>query len=237
MNINIINKTSYNQVGIIYKETQLAIKKDESVLLDISSDEPKIEVLIYDKNRVLLNLFFALIDGFIDGESVINSLYCNVMFNIGFQEENTTVVLKDLEYRDDKNGYIYESVYIEHDNIKDTLYSLTNTDNAQKKAWFYYIFLVSWLLVIIVLLGYYLLFKGNILTIFASVLIFFMFTIPSWKKALKIKKYYNSEYANEVLLAQVAKQKQNKHNNVNQKTDNALWNSVYKAVDFLLKNK
>lgn len=62
-------------------------------------------------------MLFGVIDGFVDGESLINSLYCDATIHISSQLSNNTIILKDLEYRDDKNGYIYESVYIKDDGI------------------------------------------------------------------------------------------------------------------------
>lgn len=130
---------------------------------------------------------------------------------------------------------IYESVYIKDDGVIENIsYSLRNTDKARKKALFYYKFVVSWLPIIIVLLGYYLLFKGNILTIFASLLIFIVFTIPSWRKASKVKQYYSTEYANQVLLNYADKQNSEEKNDLNVPKD-YLGKSVYKALDFLFK--
>ncbi len=235
MNINIINKTKYKELIIVYNGMEFLSKKDETVTLDIMPDNSKIELLLTEKNMVLLNLLFAIIDGFVDGESVTNSLYCDATIHIASQPSFDTIILKDLEYRDDKNGYIYESVCTKDDGItKNISYSLRNTDKARKKALFYYKFVVSWLPVIIVLLGYYLLFKGNILTIFASLLIFFVFTIPSWRKAYKVKKYYSTEYANQVLLNYIDKQNSEEKNDLNVPKD-GLWKSVYKTLDFLFK--
>lgn len=190
-----------------------------------------------EKNRVLLNLLFALVDGFTDGESVINSLVCDVSFNVSSADDSQTIIVKDLEYRDDKNGYIYESLYIESNSVKDVFYDLTNTDKARKKALFYYIFIVSWLPFIVALLGYYFLIKGNILAILASLLILFFFTIPSWKKALRVKKYYSSEYANEILITESKKITANNNNAVIKEPTDIIGKATHKALDLLFKKK
>lgn len=236
MNINIINQTSYKQLIIVYNGVEFFSKRDETISLNILPNDSKIELLLSEKNTVILNLLFAIIDGFVDGESVINSLYCDATIYVASQSSNNTIILKDLEYRDDKNGYIYESVYIKDDGItKKVSYNLKNTDKARKRALFYYNFVVSWLPIIVVLLGYYLLFKGNILAVFASLLIFVVFTIPSWRKASKVKKYYSSEYANQVLLDQVDKQNSKENKNYFDVPNDLLSNSVYKTLDFLFK--
>ena len=235
MYLNIINNSSYKTLNIICNGNSFLLKKDDIISNLNTDDNCHIEIQISENNKVLLNLLFALIDGFVDGESVINSLVCNVSFDINTIEDSQTIVIKDIEHRDDKNGYIYESVYPENSSLKNITYSLTNTDKARKKALFYYIFVVSWLPVLIALSGYYFLVKGNVLAILTALLILLVFTIPSWKKANKMKKYYSSEYANEML---------NKEYEIitsdikttNEPTD-IIGKATYKVLDFLFKNK
>lgn len=235
MYLNIINNSSYKTLNIICNGNSFLLKKDDIISNLNTDDNCHIEIQISENNKVLLNLLFALIDGFVDGESVINSLVCNVSFDINTIEDSQTIVIKDIEHRDDKNGYIYESVYPENSSLKNITYSLTNTDKARKKALFYYIFVVSWLPVLIALSGYYFLVKGNVLAILAALLILLVFTIPSWKKANKMKKYYSSEYANKML---------NKEYEIitsDIKTTNEptyiIGKATYKVLDFLFKNK
>lgn len=177
---------------------------------------------------------FALVDGFVDGESVINSLVCNVSFNVCETDDLQTLIIKDLEHRDDKNGYIYESVFLENGNINNLSYCLTNTDKVRNKDLFYYVCIVSWLPVILALLGYYFLAKGNVLAVLASVLILLMFAVPGWKKASKVKKYYSNEFANEILNAEYNKLITN--NNTNEPKD-IIGKATYKALDLLFKKK
>ena len=197
MQLNIVNESSYKNLKIICNGKTYSLNKDNTITsLDIDNNT-NVEIQVFEKNRVLLNLLFALVDGFVDGESVINSLVCDLSFDICETDDLQTLIIKDLEYRDDKNGYIYESVYIENINVSNLVYRLTNTAKTRKKALFYYVFIVSWLPVILALLGYYFLVKGNVLAILASILILLVFAIPSWKKASRVKKYYSNEFANE----------------------------------------
>ena len=187
MQLNIVNESSYKNLNIICNGNTFSLNKENTITsLDIYNNT-NVEIQVLEKNRILLNLLFALVDGFVDGESVINSLVCDVSFDISESDDLQTIVIKDLEHRDDKNGYIYESVYIENDNINNLVYRLTNTDKARKKALFYYVFIVSWLPFILALLGYYFLVKGNVLAILASILILLVFAIPRWKKASRVK--------------------------------------------------
>ncbi len=235
MKINIVNESSYESLNLICNGKTFSLNKDNTITnLDID-DNTRIEIQVLEKNRVLLNLLFALVDGFVDGESVVNSLVCDVSFNICETDDLQTLIIKDLEHRDDKNGYIYESVFIENNNVNNLFYSLTNTAKTRKKALFYYVFIVSWLPFILALLGYYFLVKGNVLAILASILILFVFAIPSWKKASGMKKYYSSEFANEILNSEYRKIIAN-----DTKTDepkDIIGKATYKALDLLFKKK
>lgn len=235
MNIKIINESSYQKLNVVCNgETFPLSKANATTILNVDNNT-KIEIQVLEKNKVLLNLLFALVDGFVDGESVVNSLVCNVSFNVFETDDSQTLIIKDLEHRDDKNGYIYESVFIDNSNINNLSYHLINTDKVRNKALFYYIFVVSWLPVILILLGYYFLAKGNVLAILASILILLVFAIPSWKKASRVKKYYSNEFANEKLNAEY-----NKIITKNNKTDmpkDMLGRATYKALELLFKNK
>ena len=235
MQLNIVNESSYKNLNIICNGNTFPLNKVNIITsLDIDNNT-NVEIQVLEKNRILLNLLFALVDGFVDGESVINSLVCDVSFDISESDDLQTIVIKDLEHRDDKNGYIYESVYIENDNINNLVYRLTNTDKARKKALFYYVFIVSWLPFILALLGYYFLVKGNVLAILASILILLVFAIPSWKKASRVKKYYSNEFANEKLNAEY-----NKIISKNNKTDmpkDVIGRATYKVLDLLFQKK
>ena len=235
MKLNIVNESSYKNLNIICNGNTFSLNKENTITsLDIYNNT-NVEIQVLEKNRILLNLLFALVDGFVDGESVINSLVCDVSFDISESDDLQTIVIKDLEHRDDKNGYIYESVYIENNNINNLVYRLTNTDKARKKALFYYIFIVSWLPFILALLGYYFLVKGNVLAILASILMLLVFAIPSWKKASRVKKYYSNEFANKKLNAEY-----NKIITKNTKADmpkDVIGKATYKALDLFFKKK
>lgn len=235
MQLNIVNESSYKNLKIVCNGKTFSLNKENTITsLDIDNNT-NVEIQVFEKNRVVLNLLFALVDGFVDGESVINSLVCDLSFDICETDDLQTLIIKDLEYRDDKNGYIYESVYIENINVSNLVYRLTNTAKTRKKALFYYVFIVSWLPFILALLGYYFLVKGNVLAILASILILFVFAIPSWKKASRVKKYYSNEFANEKLNAEY--NKIITKNNKNDMPKDIIGKATYKALDLLFKKK
>ena len=137
MQLNIVNESSYKNLKIICNGKTFSLNKENAITsLDIDNNT-NVEIQVFEKNRVLLNLLFALVDGFVDGESVINSLVCDLSFDICETDDLQTLIIKDLEYRDDKNGYIYESVYIENINVSNLVYRLTNTAKTRKKAFIF----------------------------------------------------------------------------------------------------
>lgn len=235
MQLKIVNESSHKNLNITCNGKVFSLNHENTITSFDVDNAANVEIRVLEKNRVLLNLLFALVDGFVDGESVVNSLVCDVSFYISESDDLQTIVIKDLEHRDDKNGYIYESVYIENNNITNLVYRLINTDKARKKALFYYVFIVSWLPFILALLGYYFLAKGNVLAILSGILILLVFAIPSWKKALRVKKYYSSEYANEKLNAEYNKII-TKNNNADMPKD-VIGKATYKALDLLFKKK
>lgn len=232
MNLRIINQSSFKSVCVILNDRQCTLKKGES-LDDIAvSDNEKIEIRISEKSNVRLNLLFAIIDGFVDGESVIHSLICHASFSIKEIGTEQTVILRDLEYRDDKHGYIYESVYAENENIENLSYSLQETQYARKKSLFYYIFLVSWLPVVLVISALSLI-PGNLPIILLALLVLLVFTIPSWRKAVKVKTYYSDTFANEVLLGKISAMQQNEE----YQPQGVIEKATFKVLDFLFKKK
>lgn len=238
MNVNITNRTSYNQICLIINNKEYTICKDESFSVCVTDSCLRVKVFVIEKNKVLINWLFALIDGFVSEESVVNSLVCNLTFDIVSYQTDTLITLKDLQYRDDNNGYIYNSVYADCNNntIANLSYELTDTQAVRKKSLFYYIGIVSWMPVLIVLLILTILFE-ELGYIFAGALLFFVFSVPSFKKAYKTKKFYSTEYANEVLLSQFDKQKANYGNPVIPEPKGFIEKTIHKILDFIFKKK
>lgn len=238
MSVNIKNQTSYKQIKIVHDSKEYLLKEGETVSVSLADNNSKIEVYVSEKNNVSLNWLFAMIDGFVSEESVINSLVCNFTFDIVSYQTDTLIILKDLQYRDDNNGYIYNSVYIDCNNntIANLSYELTDTQTIRKKSLFYYIGIVSWMPVLIVLLMLTILFE-ELGYIFAGILLFFVFSVPSFKKAYKTKKFYSTEYANEVLLSQFNKQKANSGNPVIPEPKGFVEKTIHKILDFIFKKK
>ena len=238
MNANIENQTSYEHIKIVHNSKEYLLKSGETISLSVEDNNSKIKLYVSEKNNVLINWLFALFDGMVHEESVVNSLICDTSFNILPSQTNAKLILKDLQYRDDNNGFIYDSVFVDCDEnvITNLSYELTDTTKARKKSLFYYICIVSWMPVLILLLILSLL-TGDIGFIFAGVIVLLCFSVPGWKKAYKTKKYYSSEYANEVLLSQFNKQKANSGNPVVPEPKGLLDKFLHKILDFIFKRK
>lgn len=238
MNIYIANNTSYDQIRVINNGHEVVLMKNESAEFLDPYTNTHFEIKVLEKNMVLLNLIYALVDGFIDGESVVNSLVCDASFDVAQSDSDVTVELKNLEYRDDKNGYIYESTYVECDKdiISNLKYSLTDVEKARKKSMFYYIFVVSWLPVLLIFLGF-LICYGNILDVIAVLGILCIFSVPSWKKARKVKVFYTDEIANKFLSEKAIEMSSKVDCQDAEQPKDIVGKMTYKVLDALFKKK
>lgn len=202
-----------------------------------TADNANFKVDVLEKNMVLLNWLYALIDGFVDSESVVNSLVCNVSFSVINPHFDSVIVeLKDLEYRDDQNGYIYESVYVKCENgtVCDTKYTLTDVKKSRRKALFYYICVTSWLPVIMLLLGLFI-DEPDFLTAVATIIILCVASVPSWRKAGKLKSYYTNEKADILLNKRIAQLMSNSGEQKEEHSKNFFNRMMFKFFDKIFK--
>lgn len=202
--MNIINNSSYDKLIVTVNGNRLILTKDESTSFYVAGDTADFEVLVLEKSKVYLNWIYAVIDGYIYHESVINKLVCNTSFTVKEINSNVTVKLKNVDKISDKNDYIYNSVFAESDGgfVGNLRYSLTDTQKARKKSLIYYIFVCSWLpllLIGLICLAIDVDFSSVVLAILG-----FAMAIPSWKKASKVKTFYKSETADRLLNEAVA---------------------------------
>lgn len=232
MNVNIKNNTGYSSIKVIYNGNDAVLKKHETITFDVDIHNFKLDVFVLEKNSVLLNIPFALIDGFIDESGVINSLNCNATFDLQISENDNIITVEQIEARNDKQGIIYQSVYLKNDKnvIAATDYKLTNIEKQRKKSMFYLVFITSWLPVLFILLGVFL-YYGNIFAPISFIFILIFFAIPSWKKAARLKMYYDSQYANKLLFEKI----QNIINNVQDIPNDFVGKAVYKTLDKIFK--
>lgn len=237
MNLIVKNCTTYKKIKVVCNQNQAILNKDEKFIFNIDTNEIELMVFIIDKNRVLFNLLFALIDGFISEESVVNVINCNASFTFSFADmtKDEFICIDDLETRDG-NQCVYNSVYLKSNNIatQHTNYHLTETKKQKKKSLFYHIFITSHLPTILFLLIYSIC-SGNVFALIASILILITFSIPSWKKASKLKIIYSDLNANKVLSVQEQKQRQNNGSPPTEIPSDIIGKAVYNILDKILK--
>ena len=109
MDLVIVNNTNYKQIKIVSEYAEKTLNKNEKIILEEVAQNIHLEILILDKNHVLFNFIFALLDGIIGDEHIVNALNCHAEFDIELISDDNiqTLTLSDFEVRDDKNQFIY----------------------------------------------------------------------------------------------------------------------------------
>lgn len=238
MTIEMINRTSYDSLMIIIDGEQFILGKDQCASKIVQDGEVSITAIPSDNCSVLVNWLFIAIDGFLSEEHIVNSLVGSAQASVKCTDESTVIVLKDLHCRDDKEGYIYDSVYFDSQScsVVSVEYSLKEFSSAKKKAWALYTFVFSLLPLQIVGL-IWLLFSGDISILLIQALALFLFSIPSWRRARKVKKQYSDEVAGEMLKKQSEVLKSNNGEEPVYESSGVIEKAVYKILDFFTSNK
>lgn len=237
MTLFLKNDTCFPQINIIYKDASYLLKKDEIIELFVDSLKIELYVLVPEENTVTFNWLFALIDGFVSEENVICCFNCNLKVALCLTENTSEVVFKNIEARDDKNGYIYNSLFVlpRELNVNIMKYQLINTERSRRKALFYLIFLTSLLPFLIVLLIKFLS-SGNVYAIIAFLVILILFSIPNWRKANRTKLYFNDVKATEMLVNEYKRLELNNWN-TNIEPEGSIDKAMFKILDFIFGKK
>lgn len=242
MLINILNNTSFSLIKVVCGGKELSLKRGESGKAEIADRRIRFDVFICDKNQVLINILFAAIDGILSEDHIINMIKCNASFELYLPYDNSTVVLSELEARKKENDYIYQSVYPSGDSgsVESVSFFKTDTKKQEKKCKFYYGFITSWIFPIAVGLAL-LLFSGNtvgiVFGVIVSILWLLAFSIPSWKKASRVKKFYSDESANKYLNERIAEINRMGSPDAVAPPDDFIGRQVYKALDKIFGKK
>lgn len=238
MTVRIINQTADNSLRIAVNSEVLWLEKEQSVSITVKQPHANISVIPSDNNSVLFNWFFAKIDGYFSAEHVVNSLVCDAGAVIDIIGEDAVVVLKDLRHRDDKEGYIYDSVYFDcHScHVYGIEYRLKEFLSAKKKARRLYVLLCSMLPLLLVDFGLLLWFKDAWFIVAMLVLLLF-FSIPSFKRAARIKMFYNDMYANKVLHDESELMRIHNGEEATHEPTGFFERTLYKVFDFVFKSR
>lgn len=243
MLINLVNNTGFNNMKIQCDGCEYALPSRGLVTVDVNRNF-RLRILTQEKNSCTFNLFGALIDGFIDEESVVNAIHYDAEFDLVAEDTEfiKTISIDQLEARNDKSGFAYFSVYLNspHVHVTQTRYLPTDTKKQKIKSMFYLTCIASALCleipVIIAALA-----SGYYVILFSLLLFVPCWTMPAFKKAFRLKHYFAEE-----TVISALKEKEIEYNNNNggpaQYVPDTLLGkmvdkAVNKALDKIFKKK
>lgn len=239
MNINFQNNTYYKQLMLVCDGRKYILNKGLTLPVYTNSNRVHLTVYVSDKNRVMLNWLFILIDGFVDDESVINALQCNTEFDLCFPDTCVceTISIEDIEARD-TNQCIYSAVYLNNNNmtVNRCRDFIKEWKKQKRKASFYHIVITSALPILLFVLGCFFI-QGNIWAGVSAILILVFFSIPSWLKATRLKRFYDDANAHTLLCMQDMMQRQNGGNPVVNEPTDFIGKTVWKVLDKIFSKK
>lgn len=212
MLINLVNNTGFNNMKIQCDGCEYLLPSRGLVTVDVSRNF-RLRVLTQEKNSSTFNFIYALIDGFIDEESVVNAVHYDAEFDLVADDTEfvKTISIDPLEARNDKAGFIYFSVYLNspHVHVTQTRYLPTDTKKQKSKSMFYLACVASalWLELPVILAA---LASGYYVILFSLLLFVSCWTIPAFKKAFRLKSYFAEE-----TVISALKEKEIEYNNNN----------------------
>lgn len=194
--VNLLNNTQHKKIRVVCGNREFVIKQNETVTVDVSQ-RFNLKVFIEEKNHVIFNFLDLLLDGFFNNESIINVVHCNTDFTLETDDSEAvkTISLDTLEARNDLNQFVYFSIYPKSEDVKvlNTEYLPTDTRKQKRKSAVYLLLLASGLWALIPsLIGF--IRYGLWWLIFIILFVLFAFTIPCFKKFLRLKDFLNEQY-------------------------------------------
>lgn len=240
MNINFQNNTYYKQLMLVCDGEKYILNKNETLHIVTDSNQFNLKVFVSDKNRVILNWLFILLDGFIDGDSVVNALQCNTEFEVNFPDYCVceTIVIRGLDVRDTEQC-IYNGVYLYNNSMIMTRCGDTIKEwkKHKRKAMFYHIVVTSALPVVLLTLGLFFA-RGDVWAFVVAILNLAVFSIPSWIRASRLKRFYSDENAHALLSFKEMELIQNNGNPVIHEPTDFIGKTVFRVLDkFFGENK
>lgn len=196
MIVNLLNNTEYKKIKVLCEGKEYFIAQNETVTVDVC-ERFNLKIFTREKNHLYFNIFGLLVDGFTDEEGIINSINYDAEFKLEADgaEGMKTISVDSLEARDDYRQFIYNSIYLNSEDVRvlSTEYFPTDTKKQKRRSMFYLICLSSWLwLEIPLLVGAIV--ADSILALLAVMFFFIIGTIPSFKKASRLKWLFSEEH-------------------------------------------
>lgn len=239
MLVNLLNKTEYKKIRVLCEGREYQIEQNKTVTIDVQK-RFSLKVFTGEKNRTLFNWLFLLIDGFVDEDSIINTIYYDAEFDLEASDSEgvKTISIETLEKRNDSELVLLYSVYLYSDNVVvlNTQYIPTDTKKQQRKSRRYLICLSSLLWAIIpFIIGaiYY----GTWWIICVIVFLLVFFTIPSLKKLCRVKRFFSEDHIIASLKEKENEYRANGGNPAPVEPNGLLEKTFYKVLDKIFKGK
>lgn len=239
MQIRLLNNTSYKKIKAVCDGKEYFIRQNESATVD-THESFILKIFTGDKNHLYFNLFDLLVDGWTDDEGIINNINYDAEFELEADgaEGIKVITVDDLEARDDHRQFIYNSVYLNSESVKvlNTEYLPTDTKKQKRRSLFYLICLSSFLWALIpALVGIIL--SGSIWLLLVIAFLFFAFTVPSFKKAGRLKWHFSEEHIIASLQEKEMEYRSNGGKPIPSEPNGVIEKGLHKIFDKLFKRK
>ena len=239
MLVNLLNNTSYKKIKVLCGGKEYFIRQNETVTVDIR-ERFNMKIFTGEKNHLYYNFFDLLVDGWTDDEGIINDINYDAEFEIEAygSDEVKGISVDNLEARDDHRQFIYNSVYLNSEKVKvlNTKYLPTDTKKQKRRSVFYLICLSSFLWALIpALVGIIL--NGSIWLLLVIAFLFFAFTVPSFKKAGRLKWHFSEEHIIASLKEKEMEYRSNGGKPVPPEPSGVIEKGLHKIFDKLFKRK
>lgn len=239
MIVKLFNNTSYKKIKVLCDGKEYFIRQNEFATVDVR-ERFNLKIFTGDKNHLYYNFFDLLVDGWTDDEGIINDIHYDAEFDLEADgsEGTKTISVDDLEARDDHRQFIYNSVYLNSENVKvlNTRYLPTDTKKQKRRSLFYLVCLSSFLWALIpALVGIIL--SGSIWLLLVIAFLFFAFTIPSFKKASRLKWHFSDKHIIASLKEKEMEYRSNGGKPIPPEPNGVIEKGLQKILDKIFKRK
>lgn len=238
MLVNLLNNTSYKKIKVLCGGKEYFIRQNETVTVDIR-ERFNMKIFTGEKNHLYYNFFDLLVDGWTDEEGIVNDINYDAEFELEADgtEGTKVITVDDLEARDDHRQFIYNSVYLNSENVKvlKTQYLPTDTKKQKRRSWLYLVCFSSWIWMIIPLVVGA--FGADSPLPLLAALFFFIVGAPSFKKAGRLKWHFSEEHIIASLKEKEMEYRSNGGKPVPPEPSGVIEKGLHKIFDKLFKRK
>ncbi len=239
MQVKILNNTAYKKIKLLCDGKEYFIARNETATLDVK-ERFSLKIFTQEKNHLYFNFFDLLLDGWSDDEGIINDINFDAEFELEAYgpDEVKVISVDNLEARDDHRQFIYNSVYLNSESVKvlNTEYLPTDTKKQKRRSLFYLLCLSSCMWAIIPAV-FGIIWTGAVWVLLVIAFLFFAFTVPSFKKASRLKLLFSEEHIIASLKEKEAEYRANGGHRAPIEPSGAIEKGLDKIFDKLFKRK